>query len=60
MGENAKPLQITVDKVSSREVNHPMHQVGFTFIISGWVYQVYEVRDRGNRVFVKCKGKARK
>lgn len=47
-------LKISVNKVSSKAVNDPL-QPGFTFIINGYVYQVYEVRSRG-RKFIKFMG----
>jgi hypothetical protein len=50
-------LTITVDHVSSKAVEDPL-QVGFTFIIKGHVYRVYEVRPRG-RKFVKFMGMAK-
>jgi hypothetical protein len=56
MDEN-KVLKITVDRISSKAVEDPL-QVGFTFVIDGFVYQVYEVRKRGSRKFVKLLGKA--
>ena len=52
-------LKITVDRVSSKVVKDPL-QKDFTFVINGFVYKVYDVRDRGNRKFVKLIGKARK
>lgn len=50
-------LMISVEKVSSKVIEDPL-QKGFTFIIKGHVYQVYEVRPRG-RKFVKFMGMVR-
>lgn len=47
-------LKIAVNKVSSKAINDPL-QVGFTFIINGFVYHVYETRSRG-RKFIKFVG----